>query len=105
MGGHGESRASRDGQPSKIDTLRAEGKLPTASSSFSFSNPPGDLWNRTPVFSAATRDNHAGSASFLGTFYYQAKSKGVSFPGPGTYELDRANTAAGDRATVRMVPQ
>lgn len=34
--------------------------------------------------------NHAASGSFLGTFYHEAEEHGISFPGPGTYELGKS---------------
>jgi hypothetical protein len=39
------------------------------------------------VFSDAKRGNHAASGSFLGTSYQQAVDRGLSFPGPGSYDL------------------
>jgi len=94
MGGHGtERRPDREAKPSAMEILRASGALPTASSAFSFTKPPMEDWNFCPVFSQAKRMNHAASANFLGTFYQQAEDRGISFPGPGSYNLENRENA------------
>ena len=97
MGGHGDpsgERSSDVGRISFIEKIRQSGELPTASSQFSFTAPPTEDWNHVTVFAGAKRMNHCASASFLGTFYQQAVDRGISFPGPGTYEVRDPPTVA-----------
>ena len=37
--------------------------------------------------------NHSASGSFLGTFYQQAEERGYSFPGAGSYNLDKSTVS------------